>query len=83
MKNKRGIFKMNKQQIRDYFYARGILIGVMLQNIFLFFFLIIISSKDGFEFLGLMPIWFGVIVFSLSSIIYFYSINKEVSQDGK
>ena len=72
---------MNKQQIKKYFYAKGVLVGVMLQNIFMFFFMIIISSKDGFEFLGLKPIWFILIVFSLASVVYFYSANKEVLQN--
>ena len=72
---------MNKQQIKKYFYAKGVLVGVMLQNILMFFFLAIISSKDGFEFLGLMPIWFIVITFSLASVVYFYLADKEVSQN--
>jgi ABC-type polysaccharide/polyol phosphate export permease len=72
---------MNKQQIKKYFYAKGVLVGVMIQNILLFFFLIIISSEDGFEFLGLMPIWFFVITISLASVLYFYLADKEVSQN--
>jgi len=57
------------------------LAGVMLQNIPLIFFLIIISSKDGFEFLGLVPIWFLTITFSIASVVYFYLADKEVSQN--
>jgi ABC-type polysaccharide/polyol phosphate export permease len=72
---------MNKQQIKKYFYAKGVLAGVMLQNILMFFFLIIISSKDGFEVLGLMPIWFIVVIISLASIVYFYLADKEVSRN--
>jgi ABC-type polysaccharide/polyol phosphate export permease len=71
---------MNKQQIKKYFYAKGVLAGIILQNIILIFFLTMISSKDGFEFLGLVPIWFLVITFSLASVVYFYLADKEVSK---
>jgi hypothetical protein len=72
---------MNKQQIKKYFYAKGVLAGVILQNIFMFFFMIIISSEDGFEFFGLMPIWFIIVSVSIASVVYFYLANKEVSQN--
>ena len=72
---------MNKQQIKKYFYAKGILAGLMVQNFFMLFFMIIISSKDGFEFLGLVPIWFLTITFSIASVVYFYLADKEVSRN--
>lgn len=73
---------MNKQQIKKYFYVKGVVAGIMFQNIFIFWFLIIISSKDGFEFFGLTPIWIIVITFSLASVVvYFLLVNEEVSQN--
>ena len=72
---------MKNSQIKKYFYSKGILVGILSQNIFLLFFLIIISTKDGFDFLGLYPIWFIFVTFSICGILYFYLAQKEVSQN--
>jgi len=73
---------MNKKQKEEYYYAKGIFVGIIFQNILLVFFLIMISSKDVFEFFGLIIIWYIVITFSLASIIYFskHLIHKRGKQ---
>ena len=75
--------KTNRKNLNfsEYFYAKGVLVGIATQNFFLIIFLIITSSKDGFEFLGLTLLWFVVVAFSLAGICYFWSKSKEVSQD--
>ncbi len=68
---------MKKSQIKEYFYAKGVLVGIATQNFFLIMFLIIASSKDGFEFFGLTLLWFIVVTFSGAGIFYFWSKSKE------
>jgi hypothetical protein len=68
---------MKSEKIKKYFYAKGVFVGIMSQNIFLLIILIIISTKDGFEFFGLFPIWSIIIMFSLASTFYFYSKSKK------
>jgi len=55
-----------------YCYGKGILVATILQNSLLLFFLIIISTKEGYEFFGLFPIWAILTAMSIAAVIYYY-----------
>jgi len=73
-----NIMTQNKDKVNKYYYAKGIFVGILFENILLLFFLIMMSTKDGFAFFGLFPIWFFMIVFSIASIVYFKTTAREL-----
>ncbi len=70
-------------------YAKGLLVGVGMQNFLMIFFLTIISTPDGFELLGLTIIWTITIFFTIMVITYYYqnrdkaNISQEDSKVNK
>ena len=62
-------------------YSYGVLIGILFNNFILTIFTTIISTKDGFDYFGLYPIWAVIIIFSISAILFYKS--KQPSEDRK
>jgi len=66
----------------EYAYAKGILVGIGLENFFMLCFLVVLSTPDGFSFFGLKPIWLIWLLFTMVGIIYFIQKRNKFAKRG-